>query len=61
VPDEVSWLAYADVQRLAPLAEAFSSLFQKNGSKAQLKLPQDLNTLTAYGASGRLGARVTLR
>jgi hypothetical protein len=61
VPNEVSWLAYADVQRLAPLAEAFSSLFQKNGSKAQLKLPQDLNTLTAYGASGRLGARVTLR
>jgi hypothetical protein len=61
VPDEVSWLAYADIRRLAPLAEAFSSLLQKNGSRSQLKLPEDLNTLTAYGASGRLGARVTLR
>jgi hypothetical protein len=61
VPEEVTWLAYADIERLRPIIEAFAPLLQPKGSKPQVKLPKDLDTLTAYGASGRLGARVTLR
>jgi hypothetical protein len=61
VPETVSWLAYADIQRLRPLVEAFGPLLQRDKAKRQVKLPPDLNTLTAYGASGRTGARVTLR
>jgi hypothetical protein len=60
-PKEVSWLAYADINRLAPLVEAFGPLLQQNGSKSQIKLPKDLDTLTAFGSSGRLVAHVTLR
>jgi hypothetical protein len=61
-PDEVTWLAYADIQRLAPLAEAFAPLLlNKNGRQTKIEIPKSLDTLVAYGSSGGLAARVTLR
>jgi hypothetical protein len=66
VPGEVTWLAYADVQRLAPILEALASLTGKGQSKpsSTLKL-EKFGTLVAFGArSGsmsRLEARLTIR
>jgi hypothetical protein len=66
VPGEVTWLAYADVQRLAPILQALASLTGNGQSKpsANLKL-EKFRTLVAFGArSGsmsRLEARLTLR
>jgi hypothetical protein len=66
VPGEVTWLAYADVQRLAPILQALASLTGNGQSKpsANLKL-EKFGTLVAFGArSGsmsRLEARLTLR
>ncbi len=64
VPDEVQWLAYADVQRLIPLVQAFSSLFGATGK--ELPRLEHLDTLVAFGArdsgsTSRAEARVTLR
>jgi hypothetical protein len=65
VPDNVTWLAYADIRRLRPLIEAFSALVakgQQQQQKSNLKLDK-LGTLVAYGArtgsSSRLVVRVT--
>lgn len=63
VPDEVTWLAYADVPRLRPLIEAFSALRGKGQQqKSNLELDK-LGTIVAYGArtgsTSRLVARVT--
>ena len=64
VPDEVQWLAYADVQRLTPLVQAFSSLFGVTAK--QLPQLERLDTLVAFGATGpgslsRFEARVTTK
>jgi hypothetical protein len=62
-PEEVQWLAYADVQRLAPLVEAFSSLFGVTGK--DVPSLERLDTLVAFAAadsaSDRIEARLTLR
>lgn len=62
VPDQVTWLAYADLQRLAPIVQALSQLL---GNSAQPDKLERLGTLVAFGArSGsvsRLQARVTIR
>lgn len=64
VPGEVQWLAYADVQRLTPLVQAFSSLFGVTAK--QLPQLERLDTLVAFGAAGsgpvsRFEARVTTK
>ncbi|MDX6435873.1 MAG: hypothetical protein QOK34_707 [Gaiellaceae bacterium] len=64
VPDEVQWLAYADVQRLTPLVQAFSSLFGVTAK--QLPQLERLGTLVAFGATGpgslnRFEARLTTK
>ncbi|HEU5278901.1 MAG TPA: hypothetical protein VFU26_08370 [Gaiellaceae bacterium] len=60
VPKEVTWLAYADIQRLAPLVQAFGPLLAPN-AQFTVQIPKDLDTLVAFGTSGRLDARVSLR
>jgi hypothetical protein len=66
-PAEVTWLAYADIQRLAPILQALASLTGKGQTKpsATLKL-EKFGTLVIFGArnSGsmsRLEARLTIR
>ena len=50
VPDDVTWLAYADVPRLSPLIQAFSALLGSGQQAPNLKLLDKLGTLVAYGA-----------
>jgi hypothetical protein len=65
-PAEVTWLAYADIQRLAPILQALASLTGTGQTKpsATVKL-EKFGTLVAFGArSGsmsRLEARLTIR
>jgi hypothetical protein len=65
-PDEVTWLAYADIQRLAPILQALASLTGKGQSKPSTtpKL-EKFGTLVAFGArsgsTSRLEARLTIR
>ncbi len=67
VPAEVTWLAYADIQRLTPILQALASL-TGNGQprpSATLKL-EKFGTLVAFGATNsgstsRLEARLTIR
>jgi hypothetical protein len=65
-PDEVTWLAYADIQRLAPILQALASLTGNGQSKpsATPKL-EKFGTLVAFGArsgsTSRLEARLTIR
>jgi hypothetical protein len=65
-PDEVSWLAYADIQRLAPIIRALSQLIGGTPpSEEEMRRLERLGTLVAFGArSGsntRLVARITRR
>ncbi len=66
VPAEVTWLAYADIQRLTPILQALASLTGKGPTKpsATPKL-EKFGTLVAFGArSGsisKLEARLTIR
>jgi hypothetical protein len=54
VPEEVTWLAYADIQRLAPIAPTFWP---------ELPLPRlgRAGTLVAFGTPSGLEARLTSR
>jgi hypothetical protein len=66
VPAEVTWLAYADIQRLTPILQALASLTGKGQTKpsSTVKL-EKFGTLVAFGArSGsvsRLEVRLTIR
>jgi hypothetical protein len=66
VPAEVTWLAYADIQRLAPILQALAALTGLGQSKPSVtpKL-EKFETLVAFGArSGsmsRVEARLTTR
>jgi hypothetical protein len=65
-PDEVTWLAYADIQRLAPILQALAALTGSGQSKPSTTLKlEKFGTLVAFGArSGsttRLEARLTTR
>jgi hypothetical protein len=66
VPAEVTWLAYADIQRLSPILQALASLTGKGQTKpsSTVKL-EKFGTLVAFGArSGsvsRLEVRLTIR
>jgi hypothetical protein len=62
-PDEVTWLAYADLHRLLPVLQALTQTLGKgsmpsSGDKAKL---DRLGTLVAYGARSGSTARVELR
>jgi hypothetical protein len=59
VPGEVTWLAYADVKRLAPFIQAYSSLFGAAG-KTPSRL-EHLDTLVAFGASSGSTSTFELR
>jgi hypothetical protein len=56
-PSKVTFLAYADVSKLAPLVQAFGPML---GLKNPPKL-DNVNTLVAYGAADRAAARLTLK
>jgi hypothetical protein len=65
-PEEVSWLAYADIHRLAPIVEGLSQLLSGRSLGEEQKARLDrLGTLVAFGArSGattQLVARITIR
>ena len=60
-PDEVSWLAYADVERLVPTVEALSQLLGMRLSEDQRRTLARLGTITAFGAGSRLVLRVSGR
>ena len=50
VPDDVTWLAYADIPHLAPLVQAFSALSSTKNWKTTVELNKKLGTFVAYGA-----------
>jgi hypothetical protein len=60
VPDDVTWLAYADVPHLSPLIQAFSALLGNGKQTTNLKLDK-LGTLVAYGASTGSTSRLVVR
>jgi hypothetical protein len=62
VPAEVTWLAYADIQRLAPILQALASLTGKGQPKpsATPKL-EKFGTLVAFGARSGSMSRVEVR
>jgi hypothetical protein len=59
-PDQVTFLAYADVNRLAPLIQAFGPLLSKGGT-SKIEISKDLHTLVAWGSTTRVEARLTVR
>ena len=60
VPDDVTWLAYADIPRLAPLIQALSALQGKGQQTPSPKLDK-LGTLVAYGARAGSTSRLVVR
>jgi len=64
-PDEVTWLAYADIQRLAPILQALASLTGKGSKPSTTPKLEKFGTLVAFGArsgsTSRLEARLTIR
>jgi hypothetical protein len=62
VPAEVTWLAYADIQRLAPILEALAAL-TGNGQSTPSAAPklEKLGTLVAFGARSGSTSRVEVR
>jgi hypothetical protein len=66
VPDQVTWLAYADIQRLAPILQALAALTGNGQSKPSTTLKlEKFGTLVAFGAqsgsASRLEVRLTIR
>jgi hypothetical protein len=67
VPDQVTWLAYADIQRLAPILQALASLTGNGQSKPSTTMKlEKFGTLVAFGATNsgstsRLEVRLTTR
>jgi hypothetical protein len=62
VPAEVSWLAYADLQRLTPLVQALSQLLgSAPPSATETQRLDRLGTLVAFGARSGPTSRLELR
>jgi hypothetical protein len=63
VPDEVTWLAYADVPRLAPLLQALAALRQQGArsKSANLDKLDKLGTVVAYGARTGSNSQLVVR
>jgi hypothetical protein len=61
-PAAVTWLAYADVKRLAPIVQVLSQLLGGSASSRQQGQKLDrLGTLVAYGAPAGPDSRVSVR
>jgi hypothetical protein len=61
-PPAVTWLAYADVHRLAPIVQVLSQLLGGSASSRQQGQKLDrLGTLVAYGARAGADSRVSVR
>jgi hypothetical protein len=61
-PEVVTWLAYADVNRLAPIVQVLSQLLGGSASSRQHSQKLDrLGTLVAYGARAGADSRVSVR
>jgi hypothetical protein len=66
-PAKVTWLAYADIQRLAPILQALASLTGKGQTKPSTTLTlEKFGTLVAFGttdsaSTNSLEARLTIR
>ena len=62
VPAKVTWLAYADIQRLAPILQALTSLMGTGQAKPSTAPKLDkLGTLVAFGARSGSTSRVEVR
>jgi hypothetical protein len=63
VPAEVTWLAYADIQRLAPILQALAALTGNGQSKPSTTGPklEKFGTLVAFGARSGSTSRVEVR
>jgi hypothetical protein len=62
VPAKVTWLAYADIQRLAPILQALASLTGTGQAKPSAAPKLDkLGTLVAFGARSGSTSRVEVR
>lgn len=65
VPNDVTWLAYGDMPRLAPLIQAFSALTGKGQQKPKADRPtlelDKLGTLVAYVARTDSGSQLVVR
>jgi hypothetical protein len=62
VPAKVTWLAYADIQRLAPILQALASLTGTGQAKPSGAPKLDkLGTLVAFGARSGSTGRVEVR
>ena len=62
VPAKVTWLAYADIQRLAPILQALTSLMGTGQAKPSAAPKLDkLGTLVAFGARSGSTSRVEVR
>jgi hypothetical protein len=62
VPAEVTWLTYADIQRLAPILQALASLTGTGQAKPSATPKLDkLGTLVAFGARSGSTSRVEVR
>src|SRR6185312_9389474 len=66
VPAKVTWLAYADIQRLAPILQALASLTGSGQAKPSTTENLDkFQTLVAFGtrsgSTSSVEARLTLR
>jgi hypothetical protein len=62
VPDEVSWLAHADMQRLTPIVQALAQLLGVSPlSEEQKRRLDQLRTVVAYRAQSQLTLRLTGR
>jgi hypothetical protein len=59
-PDEVTWLAYADIHRLVPIVQALSQLLGGSGQTEARSLDR-IGTLVAFGARSGSGTRLELR
>jgi hypothetical protein len=60
VPDDVTWLAYADVPHLAPLVQAFSTLFGKGQQQKSSPQLDKVGIVVAYGARTGSTSRIVV-
>ena len=61
-PDRVTFLAYADVQRLKPLLELLTQLAGGSGSSSQPLAKLDrIDSVVAFGTPSRLVVRAALK
>jgi hypothetical protein len=60
-PDRVTFLAYADVQRLKPLLDTLTQLLSPGSSPAQLSRLDRIDTVVAFGTPSRVVIRAVLK